>query len=78
VSHQENLFQVFNALGVKQVGDAHAKDVLGSEEKGIGEGSVETQGRETFADRGHDVMTLFQGEAGSRKRVSQFVEKRGV
>jgi hypothetical protein len=39
VSHP-NLLQVSDALGVKQVGDAHAEDMLGSKEKCIGEGPV--------------------------------------
>jgi hypothetical protein len=69
---------VFDALGVEQVGDAHAEHVLRAEEKSIREGPVETKDWETFADRGHDVVTLLRGEAGSRKRVCQFVEKHRV
>jgi hypothetical protein len=37
VGHQKELLQVFDALRVKQVGDAHAEGMLGSEEKGVRE-----------------------------------------
>jgi hypothetical protein len=78
VGHQKDLLQVFDALRVKQVGDAHAKDMLGSEEESVREGAIETQSRETFADRRHDMVTLLRRKAGSGKRVSQFAEKRRV
>jgi hypothetical protein len=37
VGHEENLFKMFDALGMKQIGDTHAKHVFGSEEWGIRE-----------------------------------------
>jgi hypothetical protein len=40
VGHQKELLQVFDTLRVKQVGDAHAEDMLGAEKKGIREGAI--------------------------------------
>jgi hypothetical protein len=78
VGHQEDLLQVFDALRVKQVGDAHAEDMLGSEKKSVREGAIETQSRETFADRRHDTVTLLRRETGGWEGVSQFAEERRV
>jgi hypothetical protein len=52
--------------------------MLGSEKKCIRKGPVETEGRETFTDWGHDLVTLVRCEAGSRKGVCQFAEKHRV
>jgi hypothetical protein len=78
VGHQKNMLEVFDALGVKQVGDAHAKDMLGSEKKGVREGAVEAQGREALADRRHDMVTLLRRETGGWEGVCQFAEERRV
>jgi hypothetical protein len=40
VGHQKELLQVFDTLRVKQVGDAHAEDMLGSEKKSIRKGAI--------------------------------------
>jgi hypothetical protein len=78
VGHQKNLLQVLDALRVEQVGDAHAEDMLRSEEKGVREGAIETQSREAFADRRHDMVTLLRRETGGWEGVGQFAEERRV
>jgi hypothetical protein len=78
VGNEKDLLEMIDALGVEQVGDAHAKHVFWAEEKGVGKGPVETKCRETCANRGHDLVTLLQCETGSRKRISQFAEKRRI
>ena len=71
MSHQKNLFQVFDTLGVKQVRDAHADHVLGSEEECVGKGPIETEGWERFGD-------IVNCKAGSWEGIGQFSEKRRV
>jgi hypothetical protein len=78
VGHQKDLLQVFDALRVKQVGDAHAEDTLGAKKKSVREGAVEAQSREAFADRRHDMVTLLRRETGGWEGVCQFAEERRV